>query len=73
MKKETKEEINWVEFNELVFNRKNPKSIYRDKNSIKIFAKIKKGNLVYYKRDNLIWVGEVKKVSGKIGLEIVNI
>jgi len=64
-------ETTWVEFNELVFNRENPKLIYKNKDADAIFKKIKKGSLVYYKRDKLIWVGEVKRVSGRIGLDIL--
>lgn len=62
-------DTNWVELNELVFSRKNPKFIYRDKNARKIFKEIKKGSLVYWKRDGLIWSGEVARVSG--GLEVI--
>ena len=64
-------ETTWVEFNELVFNRENPKLIYKNKDADAIFKKIKKGSLVYYQRDKLIWVGEVKRVSGRIGLDIL--
>jgi len=63
-------ETTWVEFNELVFNRENPKLIYKNKDANAIFRKIRKGSLVYYKRNNLIWLGEVKRVSGRIGLDI---
>ena len=63
-------EITWVEFNELVYNRENPRFIYKEANADSIFSKIKKGNLIYFKRDNLIWLGEVKRVSGKIGLDV---
>ncbi len=65
-----KKEETWVEFNELVFNRENPKFIYKDKRANNIFKKIRKGNLVYYNRDKMIWLGKVAKVSGRIGLGV---
>ena len=63
-------ETTWVEFNELVFNRENQKLIYKNKDADAIFRKIRKGSLIYWKIDNLIWLGEVKRVSGRIGLDI---
>ena len=59
------EHTTYVEPNELVYNRLSGQSM--SKRSIK---KLKIGSEVFFKRDKLIWWGEITKMCGDVGFDV---
>lgn len=58
-KKHIEENSVWVEYEDLVFSRENPKYIYKQKDSQEIFKKLRVGSEVYFEQGGLIWCGEI--------------